>query len=128
MDSNLNNLADNKLNAARDGVTQINKDLRADAHTAIDKVADKVPPAADRLATRAHNGVDAVADTVDGVSTTVVAKGKQLSAAYQQFADSGRDYVRTSPAIAVLLAAHIGAALQHHFVRRDGILMRMISG
>jgi cytochrome b561 len=30
--------------------------------------------------------------------------------------------------IAVLLAAHIGAALQHHFVRRDGILMRMISG
>jgi len=30
--------------------------------------------------------------------------------------------------IALLLAAHIGAALQHHFVRRDGILMRMISG
>jgi cytochrome b561 len=30
--------------------------------------------------------------------------------------------------IAVLLAAHIGAALQHHFVRKDGILMRMISG
>jgi cytochrome b561 len=30
--------------------------------------------------------------------------------------------------IAVLLVAHIGAALQHHFVRRDGILMRMISG
>jgi cytochrome b561 len=30
--------------------------------------------------------------------------------------------------IAVLLAAHIGAALHHHFVRRDGILMRMISG
>jgi cytochrome b561 len=31
-------------------------------------------------------------------------------------------------AIAGLLAAHIGAALQHHFVRKDGILMRMISG
>ena len=30
--------------------------------------------------------------------------------------------------IAVLLAAHIGAALHHHFVRRDGILTRMISG
>ena len=111
MDSNLNNTADNKLNAARDGVTQINKDLRADAHTAIDKVADKVPPATDRIATRAHNGVDAVADTVDGVSSTVVAKGKQLSAAYQQFADSGRDYVRTSPAISVLLAAAAGYGL-----------------
>ena len=30
--------------------------------------------------------------------------------------------------IAVLLAAHIGAALHHHFVRRDGILTRMITG
>jgi cytochrome b561 len=31
-------------------------------------------------------------------------------------------------AIACLLAAHIGAALHHHFVRRDSILMRMVSG
>ena len=31
-------------------------------------------------------------------------------------------------AIAGLLTAHIGAALHHHFVRRDGILTRMISG
>jgi cytochrome b561 len=31
-------------------------------------------------------------------------------------------------AIACLLAAHIGAALHHHFVRRDRILMRMVSG
>ena len=30
--------------------------------------------------------------------------------------------------IALLLAAHIGAALHHHFVRKDGILTRMISG
>jgi cytochrome b561 len=30
--------------------------------------------------------------------------------------------------IAGLLAAHIGAALQHHFVRRDRILWRMITG
>jgi cytochrome b561 len=31
-------------------------------------------------------------------------------------------------AIALLLAAHIGAALFHHFVRKDAILARMISG
>lgn len=31
-------------------------------------------------------------------------------------------------AIAGLVAAHIGAALHHHFVRRDRILMRMITG
>jgi cytochrome b561 len=30
--------------------------------------------------------------------------------------------------IASLAALHIGAALYHHFVRRDGVLMRMISG
>ncbi len=31
-------------------------------------------------------------------------------------------------AIALLLCAHIGAALYHHFIRKDGVLMRMISG
>lgn len=31
-------------------------------------------------------------------------------------------------AIAALAAAHIGAALFHHFVRRDRVLLRMISG
>jgi cytochrome b561 len=31
-------------------------------------------------------------------------------------------------AIACLAALHIGAALYHHFVRKDGVLMRMITG
>jgi cytochrome b561 len=31
-------------------------------------------------------------------------------------------------AIAVVAAMHIGAALFHHFVRKDRILMRMIAG
>ena len=31
-------------------------------------------------------------------------------------------------AIGVIAAMHIGAALQHHFLRRDRVLMRMISG
>jgi len=31
-------------------------------------------------------------------------------------------------ALAVLLVGHIGAALQHHFIRRDRVLMRMIVG
>jgi cytochrome b561 len=30
--------------------------------------------------------------------------------------------------IAILLLAHIGAALHHHFVRKDDILTRMVSG
>jgi cytochrome b561 len=31
-------------------------------------------------------------------------------------------------AIALLLCAHIGAALYHHFIRKDGVLTRMVSG
>jgi cytochrome b561 len=31
-------------------------------------------------------------------------------------------------AIACLVAAHVGAALYHHFARKDGVLMRMITG
>jgi cytochrome b561 len=31
-------------------------------------------------------------------------------------------------ALAILICAHIGAALFHHFVQRDRVLMRMISG
>jgi cytochrome b561 len=30
--------------------------------------------------------------------------------------------------MAVLLMGHIGAALYHHFVRRDEILLRMLRG
>jgi cytochrome b561 len=30
--------------------------------------------------------------------------------------------------IVILLAAHIGAALFHHFIRKDRVLMRMVSG
>jgi cytochrome b561 len=31
-------------------------------------------------------------------------------------------------ALAFLVAAHVGAALYHHVVRKDGVLMRMITG
>jgi cytochrome b561 len=39
-------------------------------------------------------------------------------------------YIHTLIGIAIgcLVAAHIGAALHHHFVRRDRVLLRMITG
>lgn len=102
-------------NSTRDGVTQIGKDLRADAHAAIDRVADKVPPTADRLATSAHNGVDRVANgvesvsgTVESVSERVAARSKQVTESYKKLAESGRSHVRSSPAISVLIAAAAG--------------------
>jgi ElaB/YqjD/DUF883 family membrane-anchored ribosome-binding protein len=104
----MENSIDSKLNNTRDGVTQIGKDLRSDAHAAIDKVADKIPPATDRLATSAHSGVDKVADTVETTSDRLVARGKQVAESYTKLAESGRSHVRASPAISVLIAAAAG--------------------
>ena len=104
----MENSIDSKLNNTRDGVTQIGKDLRADAHAAIDKVADKVPPATDRAAATAHTSVDKVADTVETTSERLAARGKQVAETYTKLAESGRSHVRASPAISVLIAAAAG--------------------
>lgn len=116
IDTKINGTTGNSTgSSAREGVTQIGKDLRADAHAAIDRVADKVPPTADRLATRAHNGVDKVADgvesvsgTVDSVSERLAVRSKQVTESYKKLAESGRSHVRSSPAISVLIAAAAG--------------------
>jgi hypothetical protein len=60
----MENSTDSKINQARDGITQIGRDLRSDAHAGIDKIAEQVPPATERLAAQAHTGVDKVADGV----------------------------------------------------------------
>jgi ElaB protein len=114
----MENSIDSKINSTRDGVTQIGKDLRADAHAAIDKVADKVPPATDLAAASAHAGVDKVADTVESTSdrlattsASLAARGKQVAEGYTKLAESGRSHVRASPAISVLIAAAAGYGL-----------------
>lgn len=122
-----------KSSTPRDTVTQFGRDSRADIHGAIDrsaekvqpatdrlastvhdtvdKLAEKVPPAADRLAGAAHTAVDRVADGATQVSEQAAATAKQLGAAYTRFAESGRNYVRTSPATSVLIALAAGYGL-----------------
>ena len=39
----------------------------------------------------------------------------------------GRSHLWIGISMAVLLVGHIGAALYHHFVRRDEILLRMLA-
>jgi ElaB/YqjD/DUF883 family membrane-anchored ribosome-binding protein len=107
----MENTLDGKINGTRDGVTQIGQGLRADAHTAIDSAADRIPQVTDHLATSAHQGVDTLADGVEGVSQRLATRGKQLGGAYRQCADTGRSYVRGSPALSVLLAAAAGYGL-----------------
>lgn len=104
----MENSTDSKITNARDGVTQIGKDLRADAHATIDKVAAQVPPATERLASQAHTGVDKVADTVESTSDRLAARGKQLAASCKTLTESSRNHVRASPVISVLVAAAAG--------------------
>jgi ElaB/YqjD/DUF883 family membrane-anchored ribosome-binding protein len=89
-----------------------------DMHKSIDKAAEAVQPMADRLASSAHAGVDKVADALTGVTGRMDEKTKQLGEAYNKFAETGRDYVRTSPATSVLVALGAGFVLSKLFSGR----------
>ncbi|MES2743037.1 MAG: hypothetical protein V4754_19100 [Pseudomonadota bacterium] len=95
----------------RETVTQIGKDARTELHNAIDRAAERAQPVADRLASRAHASVDTVGDTIDNVSGGVLERGKQLGVAYSRFAETGRGYVRTRPAVSLLVAVAAGYGL-----------------
>ena len=87
-------------------------------HKTIDKAAEAAKPMADRLATAAHTGVDKLASALTGTGTRLEDKSKQLGEAYGRFAETGRDYVRTSPATSVLIALAAGYTLSKLLGRR----------
>ena len=80
----------------------------ADMHKSIDKAADAAQPMADRIATSAHEGVDKVSGALAEVGDRMNEKTKQLGDAYKNFAETGRGYVRSSPATSVLVALGAG--------------------
>lgn len=90
----------------------------SDLHRSIDKAADAAQPMADRLASSAHAGVDKVSGALTGASARMEEKTKQLGEAYRHFADTGRDYVRTSPATSILVALAAGYTLSKLLGRR----------
>lgn len=90
----------------------------ADIHQTIDKAADAAQPMADRLASSAHEGVDKVSSALTGVSARMDEKTKQLGEAYNKFAETGRGYVRSSPATSVLVAVGAGFVLSKLLGRR----------
>jgi ElaB/YqjD/DUF883 family membrane-anchored ribosome-binding protein len=94
------------------------KDTRSDLHNTIDKYAEKVPAAAERVAASAHAGVDKVADTVGNASAKLDRKSEELGVAYRRMAETGRDYVRKSPAVSVLVAMAAGYAVSRLFGSR----------
>lgn len=90
----------------------------SDLHQSIDKAADAAPAMADRLASSAHAGVDKVQGALSDATNKVGEKSKQLSEAYKNFAETGRDYVRSSPATSVLVALAAGYTLSKLLGRR----------
>jgi ElaB/YqjD/DUF883 family membrane-anchored ribosome-binding protein len=106
---------DTNFGKGDNNISPIGKDPRADLHTTIDKMHEKVPAAADRLATQAHAGLDKVADGIETVSGQLDQQREKLGVAYKRFAESGRNYVRTSPATSVLVALAAGYAVSKLF-------------
>lgn len=109
----------NKASASMGQSLDKNLDKGAsDMHKSIDKAADAAPAMADRLASSAHAGVDKVSGALTGAGARMEEKSKQLSEAYRHFADTGRDYVRTSPATSILVALAAGYTLSKLLGRR----------
>jgi ElaB/YqjD/DUF883 family membrane-anchored ribosome-binding protein len=90
----------------------------AELHKTIDNAAESAQPMADRLASSAHAGVDKVSGALTDVSARMDEKTKQLGEAYNRFAETGRGYVRSSPATSVLVALGAGFVLSKLLGRR----------
>lgn len=88
------------------------------AHSTIDKALDAAQPMADRLATTAHASVDKLTSALSGAGASMEDRSKQLTEAYNKFADTGREYVRSSPATSVLVALAAGYTLSKLLGRR----------
>ena len=103
------------------GATQPTVDrMASSAHAGVEKMANVAQPAVDSMAATAHHSVDKVSGALTDASKRVEAKSRELSEAYQHFADTSRDYVRKSPATSVLVALAAGYALARIFSgRRD---------
>lgn len=96
-------------------ITQAGKDTRANLHGVIDKAADKAQPLVDGLAASAHDGLNKMSDTINEVSRPLTESSKQMGVAYKRFTETGREYVRSKPAVSLLVAATVGYGLSKLF-------------
>lgn len=102
------------IDKAKDMAKDMSKDLSGsatDLHRTIDKAAEAAQPVVDRLASSAHAGVDKVSGALSGATKSMDEKTRQLTDAASKFADTGREYVRSSPATSVLVALGAGYLL-----------------
>ncbi|WP_426110333.1 hypothetical protein [Massilia sp. PWRC2] len=136
MGKDLSNAADSAIDKARDTGKDLGRDISSaagyaadkakelardasgavqtgatDIHNKIDQAVDAAKPIVERMASSAHAGVDKLSGAIAGATDGLDAKGRQLTQAARAFADSGRGYVRTSPATSVLVALGAGYLL-----------------
>jgi len=77
----------------------------------VDKAVNSVQPVVDRLATTAHAGVDKLQGMLSGTGASLGQRKEQLTDAYGQYLDQGREYVRQNPEKAIAIAAGVGFLL-----------------
>jgi ElaB/YqjD/DUF883 family membrane-anchored ribosome-binding protein len=77
----------------------------------VDKAVNSVAPVVDRLASTAHAGVDKLQGMLSGAGDSLGQRKVQLTDAYGEYMDQGREYVRQNPGTAVAIAAGVGFLL-----------------
>jgi ElaB/YqjD/DUF883 family membrane-anchored ribosome-binding protein len=110
----LSDAAGHAVDKAKDLAREASGAVQAGAagvHNRIDQAADAARPIVERMANSAHAGVDKLSGALSGATEGLDAKGRQLTDAARAFADTGRGYVRTSPATSVLVALGAGYLL-----------------
>ncbi|PUA20102.1 hypothetical protein [Glaciimonas sp. PCH181] len=117
----MNSISDSEgnVNQLRDGVASRIKDKSDDLHHGIDKAAENAKPAVDNLAANAHTGVDQVSSALTVATEKLAQRTHELTETYQRYAETGRRYVRESPAVSIGLALALGYVLAKLFNRSE---------
>lgn len=108
-----------KSSQERDAANQNGKGVRESIQGAINQAADSAKPAIDRLANGVNEGIDKAGAKIEEVSGALTERRQQAGEAYQRFAETSREYVRSSPVASLLMALAAGYGLSKLFRSRD---------
>lgn len=85
------------------------------AHNTINKAADAVRPAVDRIASGAHQAVDRLADVAASAADSLSTRGAQIRDAQEKLTGQARSYVTAHPLATVGIAVAAGFLLSRLF-------------
>lgn len=85
------------------------------AHNTINKAADAVRPAVDRIANGAHQAVDRLAGVAASAADTLSVRGAQIRDAQEKLTGQARSYVSAHPLATVGIAVAAGFLLSRLF-------------